>query len=428
MSELSPGWAQTTLGEIGQYLNGRGFKKSEWRELGRPIIRIQNLTGSGARFNYFDGEADERHIAREGDLLVSWAATLGVFVWHGPEAVINQHIFKVESHVDRRFHRYVLQSSLADLQRQTHGSGMVHITKSKFDSTPVALPPLNEQRRIVAAIEKQLSRLDAADAALATARVRARQFWEAVLEEAFTNHASRRKVGDVAALADGPFGSNLKTSHYVAEGPRVLRLQNIGAGFFRDEKAHIAQEHFEGLLKHEVVPGDVVVASLGEEPPRACLVPEWLGDAIVKADCIRARSRGDVDASYLMWALNSRPVKAQAATRIKGIGRPRLGLGVIRDLEIPVPPLAKQQRIVAEVEERLSVIDAMRASINRAERRSATLRRSILERAFRGELVPQDPSDEPASVLLERIRITRGADTVVKVRSGSRPAARRPVR
>ncbi|TML69348.1 MAG: restriction endonuclease subunit S [Actinobacteria bacterium] len=71
---------------------------------------------------------------------------------------------------------------------------------------------------------------------------------------------------------------------------------------------------------------------------------------------------------------------------------------------VPAAPLEEQRRIVAEVEERLSVIDAMRASITRAQRRSAALRRSILERAFRGELVPQDPSDEPASVLLDRIR------------------------
>ena len=73
-------------------------------------------------------------------------------------------------------------------------------------------------------------------------------------------------------------------------------------------------------------------------------------------------------------------------------------------MPLPLPPLEDQRRIVAAVEERLSVIDAMRASIERAQRRSAALRRSILERAFRGELVPQDPSDEPAETLLARIR------------------------
>ena len=73
------------------------------------------------------------------------------------------------------------------------------------------------------------------------------------------------------------------------------------------------------------------------------------------------------------------------------------------------PPLDEQRRIVARVEEQLSAIDALRAAIERAQRRSASLRRAVLERAFRGELVPQDPSDEPASVLLERIRAERAA-------------------
>jgi len=76
-------------------------------------------------------------------------------------------------------------------------------------------------------------------------------------------------------------------------------------------------------------------------------------------------------------------------------------------VRLRVPTLDEQKRIVAEVEERLSVIDAMRASIERAQRPSAALRRSILERAFRGELVPQDPSDEPAEALLARIRAER---------------------
>jgi type I restriction enzyme, S subunit len=139
-------------------------------------------------------------------------------------------------------------------------------------------------------------------------------------------------VGEVAALTDGPFGSNLKTAHYVSEGPRVIRLQNIGAGAFRDERAHITIEHFETLRKHEVLPGDVVVASLGEEAPRACLVPPSLGPAVVKADCIRLRAADGIEPAFLMWILNSPPVKAQASRLIKGVGRPRLGLGGIRGL------------------------------------------------------------------------------------------------
>lgn len=87
------------------------------------------------------------------------------------------------------------------------------------------------------------------------------------------------------SITDGPFGSNLKTSHYAASGPRVIRLQNIGNFKFNDDRAHISQEHFQSLRTHEVQPSDVLIAGLGEQLPRACLAPPWLGQAIVKADC-----------------------------------------------------------------------------------------------------------------------------------------------
>src|SRR6266545_3783457 len=170
-------------------------------------------------------------------------------------------------------------------------------------------------------------------------------------------------VGEVAQLTDGPFGSNLKTAHYVDAGPRVVRLQNIGEGVFRDERAHITEEHYEQLKKHAVQPGDVVIASLGDEAPRACLIPSRLGPAIVKADCIRARPLAGVEPGFLMWMLNSPPMRRQAALTIKGIGRPRLGLGGIRQLRFALPPLAEQRVIVAAIEEHLSRLDGAAAAL-----------------------------------------------------------------
>ncbi len=133
---------------------------------------------------------------------MSWAATLGVYVWRGPEAVVNQHIFKVESFIDRGFHQYLLQATLAALERQTHGSGMVHITKSRFDSTPAAVPPLNEQRRIVAAIEEHLSRLDARDASLGSASRRLERMPTLILSAAL-NRAESVRLADVADVRLG---------------------------------------------------------------------------------------------------------------------------------------------------------------------------------------------------------------------------------
>lgn len=183
------------------------------------------------------------------------------------------------------------------------------------------------------------------------------------------------------AMTDGPFGSNLKSSHYVDSGPRVIRLQNIGLGKFIDEKAHISEQHFEALRAHEAEAGDLVIASLGQDLPRACLVPASLGSAIVKADCIRVRLHPSVDAHYLNYALQRPELRHTVADRIHGVGRPRLGMANVKELSVPLAPRAEQERIVAAIEEHLSRLDAAEAAARSGERRINALERSIIRQA-----------------------------------------------
>ena len=225
-------------------------------------------------------------------------------------------------------------------------------------------------------------------------------------------------------LCDGPFGSNLKTAHYTSSGPRVVRLQNIGDGSFRDERAHIAQDHFNHLSKHEVIAGDLIIASLGEILPRSCIVPGWLGPAIVKADCIRFRTNPYTHRVYLCHALNSQPVRRRTTEKIHGVGRPRLGLKGIREIVLPLPPTAEQERIAANVEHQISVVDVSEQVVDLQLARCFRLRQSILKWAFEGKLADQDPDDEPASVLLERIRAERDATMPKKATHRGRPRRR----
>ena len=200
------------------------------------------------------------------------------------------------------------------------------------------------------------------------------------------------------SLCDGPFGSNLKSEHYTDAGPRVLRLQNIGDGTFVDVKTHVSQEHFDTLRRHQVFPGDLLVASLGEVLPRACRVPESLGPAIVKADCLRFKPNIRVaDIGYLLAALNSPPVRAAVSERVHGIGRPRMGLGGFRETCIPLPPLAEQSRIAIESDRLLSIAEQIDGVVQGQLARRGRLRQAILKWAFEGKLVDQDPSDESAS-------------------------------
>jgi type I restriction enzyme S subunit len=192
----------------------------------------------------------------------------------------------------------------------------------------------------------------------------------------------------------------------------VIRLQNIGDGRFLNDEAHISTQHFARLRKHEATPGDVVVAMLGSDLPRACLVPPSLGPAIVKADCVRLRPDDRViDGRYAVAALNSPAVRRQAEELVHGVGRPRLGLKWFRDLRVPLAPAAEQQRLVEAIDSYLSRLDAGVASLEAAQRKLTAYRASVLKAAVEGRLVPTEAdlaledgrSYESAAVLLERI-------------------------
>ncbi|MGC1684881.1 MAG: hypothetical protein WA734_04625, partial [Candidatus Acidiferrales bacterium] len=213
------------------------------------------------------------------------------------------------------------------------------------------------------------------------------------------------------AITDGPFGSNLKTSDYTDSGPRVVRLQNIGDGVFIDEKAHISRKHYQSLKDYAVYAGDVVIRALGTPAPRACRIPDSLGPAVVKADCIRFKVASEfVSPDYVLWALNSPPVQERTGRMIHGIGRPRLKLGEIKSIALPLPPFEEQIAIGHEVESRLTAAGRLAATLKQQLIRAGATRQSLLREAFSGRLVLQDPNDEPASLLLERIRAERKAE------------------
>jgi len=190
------------------------------------------------------------------------------------------------------------------------------------------------------------------------------------------------KAQEPRAITDGPFGSNLASRHYTEIGPRVVRLQNIGDGRFVDARAHISQLHFDSLQAHEVQGSDLLVASLGEVLPRACLAPDWLGPAIVKADCIRVRLGDGVEPRWVLYALQRPEVRRWAEEHRHGVGRPRLGLKTIREIPIPLPPIDEQRRIVDLLEDHLSRLDAVETYIEANIRRAANWHSGLVSRVL----------------------------------------------
>ena len=165
---MPAGWTISTVGEVAQYINGRAFKPTEWEKEGIPIIRIQNLNDPSAPYNYSTVNYEDKYLIKDGDLLFAWAASLGAYIWKGSLSWLNQHIFKVEpkEFMNKQYLYYSFINLIADFYRQSHGSGMVHITKGNFESTPLLIPPLCEQKRINVTIENIFNILDSISAEL----------------------------------------------------------------------------------------------------------------------------------------------------------------------------------------------------------------------------------------------------------------------
>jgi len=167
--DLPMGWCWANLNDTGRFINGIGFNASEWSNVGLPIIRIQNLTNPSKPFNYVSGEFGLDNIVEDGDLLVSWSATLDVFVWERGKAVVNQHIFKVVPStelVDALYLYHMLRFVIRELSVSEHmrGVAMKHIKRRPFLAKKVAIPPLEEQKRIVAKVDQLMTLCDELEA------------------------------------------------------------------------------------------------------------------------------------------------------------------------------------------------------------------------------------------------------------------------
>ncbi len=147
--EVPEGWVWVRIEEVCTLVNGRAFKPSDWTARGTPIVRIQNLNNTESSYNYFDKPVLEKFYVNPGELLFAWSGTpgtsFGAHIWEGQRAILNQHIFRVlidSSEIDRHYFKHSLNQTLGTFISKAHGGvGLKHITKGKFEETPIPLPP-----------------------------------------------------------------------------------------------------------------------------------------------------------------------------------------------------------------------------------------------------------------------------------------------
>ena len=208
-------------------------------------------------------------------------------------------------------------------------------------------------------------------------------------------------------ISDGPFGSNLKSSDYVDNGVRVIRLENIGnLEFYDDKKTYITEEKYEVIKKHTVKSGDIIFSSfIASEGTCVVKLPNHINKAINKADCFCIRVFGQtVSTEYLTLFLSSRNVYAQLEVQVHGATRPRINTTQLSYCQVPIPSIIEQDHIVNEIELRFSEADVMERTIDESLIKAEKMRQSILKKAFEGKLLSQYPNEEPVIEVLRRIK------------------------
>jgi type I restriction enzyme S subunit len=384
----------------------------------RPYLRAANVTWAGLDLSdvkdmNFTEEESTTYELRPGDVLVAEASgsvsEVGKpAIWRGEiEGCCFQNtLIRVRTfHASSEFLRYLLllEARSGRIGNASPGVGIHHIGATRLSAWPIPLPPLNEQRRIVAAIEEHLSRLDAADVSLREAQQRLASLKEVILSSALVGDWPLRLLSEIAVTTSGGTPSRKHPDYFGGS------IAWVKSGELRDSRVFATEESLTdaGLRASsaKVFPrGTLLVALYGATIGKLGVLEI---DAATNQAVCAIKPHDPESIAYLRLVLRGKRADLIAAGQ--GGAQPNISQAILRRLVIPMPPLEDQERIVAEVEARVTAIDALHGTIERAMRRSTSLRRAVLERAFRGELVPQDPSDEPASVLLERIRAERAA-------------------
>lgn len=186
------------------------------------------------------------------------------------------------------------------------------------------------------------------------------------------------------AVVSGPFGSNLKVSDYKNEGIPILRLQNIGKGYFIEKSIkYISEEKANELKYHSFEPGDIALAKLGIPIGKTCIIPSSFEAGIITADIVRIRPDSHIaNYKYVEYYLNTDFSVLQLTGNIVGATRPRVNLSDVRNITIPLPPLPEQQRIVAILDEAFAAIDKAKANAEKNLKNAKELFESYLEGVF----------------------------------------------
>lgn len=427
--ELPANWEWCRLEDIVWHLSDGTHKTPKYTDSGIPFVSVKNMSSGRLSFTntkfVSKEESDilnQRCDPEKGDLLLSKVGTTGIPVIVDVDfqfsLFVSLALIKFFPNlIDSSFFVYLIYSPLvqAQVKEHTRGVGNKNWVLNDIAKTILAIPPLAEQKRIVAKLEQVLPLAEEYGAAQEQLDKLNKELPEAlkksILQEAIQGKLVPQNPKDESASvllakirkekealvkqgklkkkdletspideeeipfeiptgwiwarfedlsldsADGPFGSNLKKEHYTDKKEvRIIQLSNIGEDGWRDlNTKYTSFEHLKNISRSEAFPGDIIVAKM-MPAGRAIICPDVDKKYVLSSDAVRFDFSNLLYKKYLYWAINSTVVKDQVYSEVQGITRVRTSLSKLRTYLIPIPPLAEQKRIVTKLEQLFKVL------------------------------------------------------------------------
>ena len=366
------------LGDIATYVNGFAFKPSDWSDEGLPIIRIQDLTGNSYQANRYNGEYHPKYEVNDEDVLISWSASLGVYIWHGEKAVLNQHIFKVvfdKTDVDKSFFVHQVQNILENAASEAHGATMKHLTKPVFDALPFYLPSIEMQKEIASVLDKVSELIALRKEQLAKLDLLVKSRFIELFGDINTNDKGweSQPLGELCTIVRG--GSPRPIENYLGGDVPWIKIGDATKGdnvYLHSTKEHIIQD---GVKKSRMVKsGSLIFANCGVSLGFARIITfdGCIHDGWLAMEDIDAR----LDKVFLLQALNQ---MTDHFRKIAPAGtQPNLNTAIMKAYIQIIPPIELQKKYIAFVEQTDKSKLAVQKSLDKLE----TLKKALMQKYF----------------------------------------------
>lgn len=401
---MKPNWIIKKMPEVVKWGSG-GTPKStveEYYENGDvPWLIIGDLNDeivitSESKITKLGLENSSAKMIPKGTLLVAMYGSIGKLGITGIECCTNQAIaFAKELHgVTTKFMYYQMKHLKPKLISMGKGGTQKNISQTVLNSLDVIVPPIEEQKLIVAKIEELFSKLDKGVEELNKIKKQLKIYRQAVLKEAYNLSDDKIKLEDLCFfITKGTTPpKNLTENNNGAKEIPFLKVYNLtfdGRLDFSIDPNFVTKETHTGFLNRSIcLPGDVLMNIVGPPIGKVSIVPntysEWnINQAIVRYRCLEKLNNKFL-AHFLLFSNTVEQLKSKGKTTA---GQFNLTLEICRELQIPLPTIEKQVEIVDCIEQKLSVCEKIEQTVNESLQKTESLRQSILKQAFEGKLI-----------------------------------------